>query len=164
LPVNSGPPTPHNSQPPVVQLAALARATRDFVDQVVVVTGNVQHVGADYVTDPFFVLIDSDGNWLRVDAWAPLEVPPSPPGMIGRRPLEMRDYLEKWVRLVGMIRQDARRGHYLFRAQKVEIQPVETQLGEAARGVLRQLRADRGARLREAGVSARSAARRTSGE
>ena len=146
---SAGGSVPQSSSPQGVPLAILAQTPGQFVNQTVDVTGTLYQVGANYFIDPFFVLVDPEGSWLQVDPWAPLELPPSPPGSTNQRTPTMEDYLGRSVRVVVGELADAGGGRYLLRVQQVEVQPVVPETGEVVGNLLQQMHADRVSALRQ---------------
>ena len=51
------------------------------VDQQVTVVGRLDLAGKNYFLDPRFVLVDEHNARVAVTMWAPLEIPPLPPGV-----------------------------------------------------------------------------------
>jgi len=102
-----------------VSIAQLRGEADLRMGQRVVVEGILRARGDNYYVDPRFALVDSEGNELPVSPWAPLEIPPSPPGA-ATPPAGiqiMADYLDRPVVVEGVYRLDARRGGDLLVAE-----------------------------------------------
>jgi hypothetical protein len=78
----------------------------DTSDQTVTVTGRLELLGDNYFLDPRFALVDAQNNRVVIASWAPLEIPPSPPGGAGPavRGSVMQDYLNRELSVVGVYR------------------------------------------------------------
>jgi len=91
-------------------MSDLARNSSGFLDKRVSVDGKLVFAGQNYFTDPRFVLVDDEGNWIRVSAWALLEFPPLPPGATiapETRPRTMSDCLNRRFSVSGIWRRGA---------------------------------------------------------
>jgi hypothetical protein len=82
------------------------QASTDTSDQSVTVVGRLELDGDNYFLDPRFAIVDAQNNRVAVASWAPLELPPSPPGGAGPavRGSVMQDYLHRELSVVGVYR------------------------------------------------------------
>lgn len=78
----------------------------DTSDQTVTVVGRLVLEGDNYFLDPRFAIVDAQNNQVTIASWAPLEIPPSPPGGAGPavRGSVMQDYLNRELSVVGVYR------------------------------------------------------------
>jgi hypothetical protein len=80
---------------------------KQYLDREVTMEGTLMAEGRGFAVT-FFLRHDS-GARLEVNAWAPLEVPPPPPGK-GRPPVKvMADYVGQRLRLTGRLRDQGGR-------------------------------------------------------
>jgi hypothetical protein len=137
-----------DSSPALINLAELARSPQNFANKKIEVIGCLQEAGINYFTDPFFILMDQEGNWLETQAWAPLEIPPprlddapNPP------PPVMRRYLRRWMRIVGTIVLDRTTNTCQIEVQNAQIEAAQPSLSEAASKALQEIRTARRGKL-----------------
>jgi hypothetical protein len=81
-----------------------------YVGKTVEVTGQLTNIGTDYFTDLQVALRDQHGNAVYVIPWLPLAYPPMPPGAARERPPALSDYLDKHVKLTGMLERTDLKG------------------------------------------------------
>ena len=91
-------------------VAAIAQAPMTYLGKTVEVTGRLANIGTNYFTDLQVALRDEDGNAVYVIPWLPLAYPPAPPGMARERPPTLSDYLDKTVKLTGVLERADLRG------------------------------------------------------
>lgn len=92
------------AEPYQVSVAELSTVPLRYLHRQVVVQGTVRLLGGRYYTHPHFVLADDSGHAVPITAWAPLEIPPPPPGRTpAMRIPTMRDYLGRRIRLFGTV-------------------------------------------------------------
>jgi hypothetical protein len=133
-----------DSSPALISLAELARSPQNFINKKIEVIGSLQETGINYFTDPFFILMDQEGNWLETQAWAPLEIPPPRLGDAPNPPPPvMRTYLRRWVRIVGTIVFDRTTNTCQIEVHNARIEPVQPSLSEAASKALLEVRTAR---------------------
>jgi hypothetical protein len=73
----------------------------------ITVEGRLELDGRNYFLDPRFVIVRGDHSRVAVTAWAPLEIPPLPPGVplaISAIPHTMRQYLGRRLSVTGILR------------------------------------------------------------
>jgi hypothetical protein len=133
-----------DSSPALISLAELARSPQNFINKKIEVIGCLQETGTNYFTDPFFILIDQEGNWLETQAWAPLEIPPPRLGDAPNPPPPvMRTYLRRWVRIAGTIVFDRATSTCQIEVQNARIESVQPSLSEATSKSLQEMRTAR---------------------
>jgi hypothetical protein len=92
-----------SSSPAPELMANIFQEPKKYLDREVTVEGTLMGEGRGFPIT-FFLRHDS-GARLEVNAWAPLEIPPQPPGK-GRPPMKiMTDYVGKRLRLTGRLRE-----------------------------------------------------------
>jgi hypothetical protein len=91
-------------------VASIAEAPMTYVGKTVEVTGQLTNIGTDYFTDLQVALRDQHGNAVYVIPWLPLAYPPMPPGAARERPPALSDYLDKHVKLTGMLERTDLKG------------------------------------------------------
>lgn len=76
------------------------------LDQRLTIRGRLQLAGENYFLDPRFVIVDEHNHVISITTWAPLEIPPSPPG--APHPVSvlrtMQDYLDRTLSVIGIHR------------------------------------------------------------
>jgi len=76
------------------------------INQRLTVEGRLELGGENYFLDPRFVIVDEQNNRTVVTSWAPLEIPPMPPGAPkpAAAPRTMRHYLHRRFSIIGVHR------------------------------------------------------------
>ncbi len=94
-----------------------------YIHKEVMVEGRLENEGRDYFTDLRLVLKDEEGNKLSVEPWLPLELPPPPPLKDkGERPAVIREYLNKRIKIKGIIKPNITRlPPYTLTVESVEV-------------------------------------------
>jgi hypothetical protein len=90
---------------PVSAVAEPFQISPGTVNQQVTVVGRLELAGKNYFLDPRFVIVDDQNIQTIVTAWAPLELPPAPPGV--PHPVSqstMQNYLHQQLSFVGIHR------------------------------------------------------------
>ena len=76
-----------------------------YANKTITVTGILRDIGANYYTNPHFVLQDENLNNITVTEWAPLEYMQPPPGSnITTMPKAMDYWLDKKLRVTGLFK------------------------------------------------------------
>jgi hypothetical protein len=101
-------------------VASIAGAPMSFVGKTVEVTGQLANVGTDYFTDLQVALRDQHGNFVYVIPWLPLAYPSPPPGTARARLPALSDYLDKHVKLTGILERTDLKGVGEVYALRVE--------------------------------------------
>lgn len=81
-----------------------------YLGKTIEVTGQLASVGTNYFTDLQIALRDQYGNAVYVIPWLPLAYPPSPPCVPRERPPALSDYLDKRVKLTGVLERTDLKG------------------------------------------------------
>jgi hypothetical protein len=92
-------------------IASAVQSSAGSNDSQVTIVGRLELAGKNYFTDPKFILVDDQNNPTPIAGWAPLEIPPPPPGAPRNytQPLTMRDFLGRRLSVTGVRRESVRR-------------------------------------------------------
>ncbi len=88
---------------PAVALEALAAQPQAYVKKPIRVEGLLENEGKNYFTDLRIVLKSEEDDFVYVRPWLPVELPPMPPGVTGKRPETLAKYLGKKVELTAVL-------------------------------------------------------------
>ena len=94
---------PFNPEPTVAQID---KHPPVYFDSLIITSGTLVNLGADYFKDLRLVLKDSAGNSVPVLPWVPLEIPPMHNPNIPR-PKILSDYLDQHIKIKAYVRFDS---------------------------------------------------------
>lgn len=100
----------------------LKRTPEKYINQKIIAKGKLRFIGRNYFTDPRFAIEDEAGNQIPVAIWAPLEIPPPPPGneqSLKNRPKTMGDYVGRILSITGIFRISPPKGE-----SRIEVESV----------------------------------------
>lgn len=103
-------------------LTDIKRTPEKYINQKIIVKGRLRLIGRNYFTDPRFAIEDDIGNQIPVAIWAPLEIPPPPPGneqSFRTRPKTMGDYVGRILSITGIFRISPPKGE-----SRIEVESV----------------------------------------
>ena len=91
---------------PVTAAPSVFQFPSGSVNQKFRVVGRLELEGQNYFLDPRFVIVDDQDNRVLVTTWAPLEIPPAPPGAPhpASNARTMKDYLHQRFSVIGIHR------------------------------------------------------------
>jgi hypothetical protein len=93
---------------PCLAAAAPAQSPGGKANQRVTVVGKLQFAGSNYYLDSRFAIVDDSNTPLYVTTWAPIEIPPPPPGQDGGKSTKkintMQDFVGRRLAVSGIYR------------------------------------------------------------
>ncbi len=107
-----------------VELKALADSTSEYVDKDISVVGTLKNEGKNYFGDLRIYLLDQEDNKVPVLPWLPLSIPPLPDNSKVDPPRVLSAYLNKRVRIEGVIKENTSKRikeKYVLAVQSAEI-------------------------------------------
>ena len=108
----------------MITIRSLVESPDIYLNRIVRVRGKLENLGTNYFADLRIVLRaqdTSDGSFVYVRPWLPVELPPLPPGSTRKPPPTMARYLGKKVELVALFTRGA-----LKQAGKVNLLEVRS--------------------------------------